>query len=118
VVIVTSAQHSLEGVRAHVEYLRSPTVDLPGALATLRGEHGVRAILCEGGPHLNASLLAQGLIDELFLTTVPVLAGAAGALSIMDGAPLAAPVALTLRWMLAHEGELFARYALGDGDGD
>ena len=114
VVIVTSAEHALDGVRAQVDYLRSPAVDLPGALATLRREHGVRAILCEGGPHLNASLLAQGLIDELFLTTVPVLAGAAGALSIMDGAPLQAPVALTLRWMLEHEGELFARYAVGD----
>jgi riboflavin-specific deaminase-like protein len=115
VVIVTSAQHSLDGVRARVDYLRTPAVDLPGALERLRSEHGVRAILCEGGPHLNASLLAQGLIDELFLTTVPVLAGAAGALSIMDGAPLEAPVALQLRWMLEHEGELFARYAVGDG---
>jgi riboflavin biosynthesis pyrimidine reductase len=113
VVIVTAAQGSLAGVRAQVEYLRSAAVDLPAALARLRGEHGVRAILCEGGPHLNASLLAQGLIDELFLTTVPALAGAAGALSIMDGAPLEAPLALSLRWMLAHEGELFARYAIG-----
>jgi riboflavin-specific deaminase-like protein len=112
VVIVTSAEHSLDGVRARVEYLRSATVDLPGALAQLRDAHGVRAILCEGGPHLNASLLAQGLIDELFLTTVPVLAGAAGALSIMDGAPLQATLALSLRWMLEHEGELFARYAI------
>jgi riboflavin biosynthesis pyrimidine reductase len=113
VVIVTAAQHSLAGLRAQVEYLRWPAVDLPGALAQLRDGYGVRAILCEGGPHLNASLLAQGLMDELFLTTVPVLAGAAGALSIMDGAPLQAPLALTLRWMLAHEGELFARYAIG-----
>jgi riboflavin-specific deaminase-like protein len=116
VVIVTSAQHALDGVRAQVTYLRSASVDLPAALARLRSEHGVRAILCEGGPHLNASLLAEGLIDELFLTTVPVLAGAAGALSIMDGAPLQAPVALTLRWMLECEGELFARYAVGAAD--
>ena len=114
VVIVTSAPQALEGVRAEVEYLRcGPALDLPGALAELRRAYGVRAILCEGGPHLNASLLAHGLLDELFLTTVPVLAGAAGALSIMDGAPLEAPLALSLRWMLAHEGELFARYAIG-----
>jgi riboflavin-specific deaminase-like protein len=113
VVIVTAAERSLEGVRAQVEYLRSAAVDLPAALARLRSDHGVRAILCEGGPHLNASLLAQGLLDELFLTTVPVLAGAAGALSIMDGAPLEAPLALSLRWMLEREGELFARYAIG-----
>jgi hypothetical protein len=44
---------------------------------------------------------------------VPVLAGAAGELSIMDGAALASPVALALRWMLEHDGELFARYAIG-----
>ena len=112
VVVVTRAEHSLDGVQAQVDYLRSESVDLPGALARLRGERGVRAILCEGGPHLNASLLTQGLIDELFLTTVPALAGAAGALSIMDAAPLKAPVALALRWLLEHDGELFARYAV------
>jgi len=114
VVIITSAAHSLDGVRARVDYLRSPAVDLAGALQRLRHEHGVRAILCEGGPHLNASLLAQDLLDELFLTTAPVLAGAAGAMSIMDGAPLDAPIALRLEWMFEHEGELFARYAIGD----
>jgi riboflavin-specific deaminase-like protein len=113
VVIVTSARHSLEGVRAQVAYLRAEAVDLPAALAQLRSDHGVRAILCEGGPHLNASLLAQGLVDELFLTTVPVLAGASGELSIMDGAPLDEPVALSLRWMLEHDGELYARYGVG-----
>ena len=111
--IVTASERSLEGVRAAVQYLRFAAVDLGAALAQLRAEHGVRAILCEGGPHLNATLLAEGLLDELFLTTVPVLAGAAGELSIMDGAALEAPVALTLRWMLEHDGELFARYAIG-----
>ena len=112
-VIVTASERSLDGVRADVRYLRSAAVDLAAALARLREEHGVRAILCEGGPHLNATLLAAGLLDELFLTTVPVLAGAAGELSIMDGAALEAPVALTLRWLLEHDGELFARYAIG-----
>ena len=74
----------------------------------------MRAILCEGGPHLNASLVAAGLVDELFLTSVPALAGAAGELSIVDGAPLETPVALSLRWLLEHDGELFARYAVGE----
>lgn len=114
VAIVTSSPGSLGGVRAQVEYVRSErALDLPAALALLRSAHGVRAILCEGGPHLNASLLAHGLLDELFLTTVPVLAGAAGELSIMDGAPLEAPLGLSLRWLFEHEGELFARYAIG-----
>lgn len=117
VVIVTASEQSLAGVRADVTYLRFTTVDLPAALARLRAEHGVRAILCEGGPRLNAALLAAGLLDELFLTTVPVLAGAAGELSIMDGAALDLPLALTLRWLLEHEGELYARYAIGVRDG-
>ena len=114
VVILTASEAALDGVRADVEYLRfGGGVDLRAALARLRGAHGVRAILCEGGPRLNASLVAEGLVDELFLTSVPLLAGAAGALSIVGDAPLGEPVALSLRWLFEHRGELFARYAVG-----
>jgi len=113
VVIVTASELSLDGVRAEVEYLRLVPVDLTVALAQLRSAYAVRAILCEGGPHLNASLVANGLVDELFLTTFPVIAGGAGALSIMNDAGLRTPAALSLRWLLEHRGELFARYAVG-----
>ncbi|MGH2919232.1 MAG: dihydrofolate reductase family protein [Solirubrobacteraceae bacterium] len=115
-VVITSSEAELEGAAAQVEYLRSSPVDLPAALARLRTEYGVRSILCEGGPHLNASLLADGLLDELFLTTVPKLGGAAGALSIMDDAPLGELLALRLLWLLESGGELFARYAIGTSD--
>ncbi|MDQ3675673.1 MAG: dihydrofolate reductase family protein [Actinomycetota bacterium] len=111
-VVVTASDAVLAGCAAEVEYLRSSPVDLSFALARLRAEYGVRSILCEGGPHLNASLLAAGLIDELFLTTVPMLAGAAGSLSIVDDAPLAEPLGLELVWLLECGGELFARYAI------
>ncbi len=113
VVIVTAAEHSIDGVGADVQYLRFPRgVDLAAALAQLRKETRVRSILCEGGPHLNASLVAAGLIDELFLTTFPQIAAGAGALSIMDDALLGAPVALSLLSLCEYAGELFARYAL------
>jgi riboflavin-specific deaminase-like protein len=111
VAIITGSDASLGAVAARVEYLR--TNDLPAALARLRSEHGVRSILCEGGPRLNSSLLAQRLIDELFLTTVPLLAGGAGALTIIADGGGAVPVPARLVWLLGHDGELFARYRLG-----
>jgi len=113
VVIVTSAEATLADCPARVEYLRSDPVDLGGALARLRGDHGVRAILCEGGPTLNAALLSDGLIDELFLTTVPKIAGGAGALTIIGDGAVGEPADVELTWLLASdEGELFARYAI------
>ena len=50
------------------------TVDLVDALAELRSR-GLRALLTEGGPQLVGQLIRQGLLDELFLTLSPVLAG-------------------------------------------
>lgn len=49
-------------------------VDLATAVARLR-HAGMPRVLCEGGPTLFASLLAQGLVDELALTVVPTLLG-------------------------------------------
>jgi riboflavin-specific deaminase-like protein len=112
VVVITASEGSIDGCAARVEYLRTSPVDLAGALAALRAEHGVRSILCEGGPNLNASMFAAGLVDELFLTTVPKVAGGAGTLTIVGAAPLEAPLAARLEWLAEHEGELFARYAI------
>ena len=49
-------------------------VDLRRAVACLR-ERGHSLILSEGGPTLFGSLLASGLVAELFLTISPLLAG-------------------------------------------
>jgi riboflavin biosynthesis pyrimidine reductase len=83
--------------------------DLPELLRTLRAE-GVEALLCEGGPTLHGSLQAAGLVDELFLTIAPKLAGA-GAPSILEGG-LGQPIGLRLAWLLEEDGELFARYTV------
>ena len=55
-------------------------------------DHGIRSLLCEGGPTLNSHLIAAGLVDELFLSVDPVLVGGAGALTLVAGRALAVPV--------------------------
>ncbi len=88
VLVITASEGELEGVEATVTYLRPPAgqaLRLAPMLARLRSEHGIRAVLCEGGPHLNGSLLQEGLVDELFLSTAPKLAGSAGDLNDRDG---------------------------------
>lgn len=115
VVVVTAADAELDGCAADVSYLRPADgrgLDLPGALGRLRAEYGVRSVLCEGGPRLNASLLPAGLVDELFLSLAPKLAGSAGSLTIVDRAPLPEPVEVDLVWLLESHGQLFARYAV------
>lgn len=85
-------------------------VDLGAAMAHLRGELGIRSVLCEGGPRLHADLLAGGLVDELFVTFGPRLSGGAGP-SLTNGLA-AAVIELELGWLLAADSELFARYRI------
>ncbi len=49
----------------------------PSAAQLVRGlaDGGARLILCEGGPHLFGELLAAQLVDEIFLTVAPQVAG-------------------------------------------
>jgi riboflavin biosynthesis pyrimidine reductase len=47
----------------------------PSKLVEIAASTGARLILCEGGPHLIGDLLVAGLLDELFLTVAPQLAG-------------------------------------------
>jgi riboflavin-specific deaminase-like protein len=83
-------------------------VDPAAALRHLRQERGVRALLCEGGPNLHGQLQAAGLVDDLFLTIAPKLAGGE-APRILEG-ELPGVRDLELGWLLEHKGELFARY--------
>ena len=78
VVILTSSEATLPALAATVEYVRASrdgSLDLAQALEALRERFGVRTLLCEGGPHLNSHLLLAGVVDELFLSLSPKLAG-------------------------------------------
>ena len=91
-------------------------LDLPAALAELHERFSMGLLLCEGGPHLNAELLAAGLVDEMFLSLAPKLAGgdpASGAgLRILSGAELDPPVELELLGLLESDSHLFLRYGV------
>jgi riboflavin-specific deaminase-like protein len=117
VVIVTSSRASLPECPAEVEYVRAGDglVDLPGALAELRERFGVRTLLCEGGPHLHWHMLAAALVDELFFTLAPKLAGEDRKnphLGILAGPPLAAPIELKLTAVLEGDSQLLLRYGV------
>jgi riboflavin biosynthesis pyrimidine reductase len=83
-------------------------VDLAVARAELT-RRGLSQVLCEGGPHLFASLLAADLVDELCLTLSPLLAGA-GAGRIVAGPGLADPLPMRLEHLLEADSTLLARY--------
>lgn len=93
--------------------LTGDDAELGRALSLVRTEHGVRSLLCEGGPALNASLFGAGLVDELFLTVSPLLAGSADPLTIVGDTGLGEPVSLELVWVLESDGMLLLRYRVG-----
>jgi riboflavin biosynthesis pyrimidine reductase len=88
--------------------LTGDEADPARALWHVRTEHGVRSVLCEGGPSLNAGLLEAGLVDELFLTVSPTIVGGTDLKTIVEGTGTAA--GLELVWTLEAGGFVFLRY--------
>ncbi len=84
--------------------------DVPAAIDDL-AQRGVQRILCEGGPRLNAALLQAGLVDELYFTLAPKLAGGDDPLTIVHGGAFGV-LRLRLLSVQDHDGELFLRYAV------
>jgi riboflavin-specific deaminase-like protein len=120
-VIFTADRAPAERIRALRPYATlvvqdGSTVDLRLALRHLFDQFGVRRLLSEGGPTLNQRLLDAELIDELFWTVAPKLAGGHGR-NLIDGNRPTRQIraSLELRSLFEHDGELFARYSLRRG---
>jgi riboflavin biosynthesis pyrimidine reductase len=63
-------------VRSHVEIEAAGTERVaPAAVINSLARRGMSLVLSEAGPHVFGQLLAAGLVDELFLTIAPQLAG-------------------------------------------
>ncbi len=127
VAILTPSQASLAEANAHVEYVRArredQTLDLPAALAELHDRLQIDTLLCEGGPHLNTELLSAGLVDELFLSVSPLLAGddltnGKPPLRILAGIGFDPALTLELVSVLEHDSLLFLRYRVLRPDRD
>jgi riboflavin-specific deaminase-like protein len=113
VLIATLSDAEPPECKTAVQVLRQEgNLDLAALLERLRHEFGVRALLCEGGPHLHAELIAAGLVDELFVTHAPKLAGGAGPGLVAGLGERVREVEIA--WLLAEEatGELFGRYRI------
>jgi riboflavin biosynthesis pyrimidine reductase len=117
-ILVVGAGNALDAAPAGTELLRAPDARPdPGWVIERLAERGIRSLLLEGGPRLNAAFLAAGLIDELYWTIGPHLLGT-DALSMIapvaGGSPYAHdPWRGRLASVLRHGDELFLRYRFG-----
>ena len=87
-------------------------VDLAQMLRTLRVEHRVRRLVCEGGPQIFRALLTAQLVDELHVTVCPRVFGGAKAptLTGFAGSFLPGGISLKLRDMEVIGDECYLRY--------
>jgi len=109
-VLVTSrraAPDRLRRARCEVVVLDADRVEPAAAVGALVAR-GLGAILVEGGPSWLGAVTAAGLLDELCLTTAPMLL--AGPAPRVGHSPAATRIPLRLASLCTGEGFLFARY--------
>lgn len=116
IVICPARCPAIDDLRAHLGHGRlmvagEDEVDLSIALAQL-AERGLVRVLTEGGPHLLAQLVTLGLVDDLCLTTSPVLVGGPPP-RVLAGAPWLDPAVEVSPALLLHaDGVLLGRWLL------
>jgi riboflavin-specific deaminase-like protein len=85
---------------------------LTTVMRRLRADYDVRSLLCEGGATVFGALLQEHLVDELFLSVAPMLAGGGTEPPVTSGPELPELQPLHPVWALERDGALFLRYAL------
>jgi riboflavin-specific deaminase-like protein len=114
VVVFVPTEIDTSACAAHIDVVQIDVGELTQTtvLRRLHADYGVRALLCEGGPTLFGALLHEGVVDELFLTLAPKLAGGGVGPTITSGPELADPRVLSIVWLLERAESLYLRYTV------
>jgi len=109
-VTTTEVAHRRRELRERADLLLAgaTVVDLSGALERLAAR-GFHRVLCEGGPTLLDEMIAADLVEEMCLTISPTLA--AETAGRRGGAPLEAPIRMSLRHAISQGDYVFLRYS-------
>jgi diaminohydroxyphosphoribosylaminopyrimidine deaminase/5-amino-6-(5-phosphoribosylamino)uracil reductase len=115
-VLIYTCKAAVEANAKLVDRMRKKGAELlaydgPGELPDLKflldalGQRGIQQILVEGGPHMAASFLRAGLVDEMCVYVAPKILGAGGT------APISEPMAVLEQVVGLHRVQI---KALGD----
>jgi 2,5-diamino-6-(ribosylamino)-4(3H)-pyrimidinone 5'-phosphate reductase len=98
--------------RADLRLSEGDAVHLQEVLSDLFQNHGIRTLVCEGGPSLARGLAEIDAIDELFLTVAPFLVGGAEAPGLLgrDGPFLSASRFYRLESIKVISSECYLHY--------
>jgi riboflavin-specific deaminase-like protein len=98
--------------KAELHLSTNDRLSLPEVLNDLYETRRVRTLVCEGGPRLAKALAVLDVVDELFLTIAPILAGGSGAPGILGtpGTFLTSSRSYRLKSMKVEAGECYLHY--------
>lgn len=115
-VLILCARSNLERARAGAGTARASIVPLDdedgsipaAAIVSALADHGLRRIVCEGGPVLAGQLFAADLVDEFCLSTSPQVT--LGGRPLLDSAGTVSTRFTLRQLLLADSGASFARW--------
>lgn len=112
---ITALQDKLKGKAYVVSLPDGPHGLSLHAALDFFADRKVESVLIEGGSQLNYAALAEGLVDEIYLTIMPFISGDHNSLSLADGPQCLGTPFLELE-LLASEplatGEVFLHYRI------
>lgn len=108
-VLVFTHKNEVPATNTPVDLVSSEEIiHIREVLAHLREREGIQSLLCEGGPHLLRQLVAENLVDDLYITLTPVATGGDAPRIIEGNLPEEANFELVN--LTEAEGDVFAQY--------